>query len=128
MLGNRFIDYIGLNDENVSKIVLIGYNSNTFDNRMLCQNMPILLHHNLQSYTDNVKQKLYYFDFLQALPKRVKLITEFKRVFGAEESAQINWHDALGDVVATQMLCRNKLNATEIFEGKRNFYESYSQY
>merc|ERR1711934_73523 len=121
------ITNIQLGDENIASVVLIGYNNDNFDNKVLCRSMPNLLYHGLESYTENIERKLFSFDVIKHTPKRCKLGVEFARLFGQNSANLIEWHDAKGDVEATAKIAKKLFNATEIYEKSVNFYREYSK-
>ena len=118
---------MGLGNENITSIILIGYNNDNFDNKVLCRSMPNLLYHGLESYTENIEKKLFTFDVIKHTPKRAKLGVEYTRLFGQESANSIEWHDAMGDVEATGEIARKLFNTAEIYEKSLNFYREYSK-
>ena len=124
-LRDKFYDFVGLGDENIDTIILIGYNNELFDNKVLSREMPNLLYHGVESYIANVEKKLFYFDVCRHLGERIKLGKLYERHFGIQKAQLIEWHDAKGDVEATCEITQLLWNQTEIYDKKTNFYQKY---
>jgi len=119
----RFQDFLGLYDENYTRVVVIGYNNQTFDNKIIMREIPTLLS------DKSLANKLYFFDVYRSIEKvkgqSYKLQNFYTREFGEESARAVEWHDGLADVKATRQLCRKFFNATQIYAHAENFQDYY---
>merc|ERR1711879_146758 len=104
--------------------VLIGYNSQVFDNTRLLVNKPDLMKN------PAFLEKFHFVDVLRSIVKvkgANKLRSVYERCYGYDRAEQFDWHNAMADVEATVGIARKLFKTVKtLYPRKISFSEHYS--